>query len=149
MTRDEFERLVVAWAPRAAALARAIAGDADAEDLAQEAFIRAWKSLASLGDAAKFDAWLMAIVRNLAKNRLRDRAIERRVPAPSSAASVGEFDRVRAAVDALPEEQREVVRLRFEVDLSYEEIASALGIDVNLVRSRLHEAKRTLEERLK
>ncbi len=148
MKREEFERLVVEWAPRATALARAIVGDADAEDVAQESFIRAWKSLGSLGEAGRFDAWLMAIVRNLAKNRRRDREVERRLPLPPTAAPPVEFDRVRAAVDALPEEQREVVRLRYEADLSYEEIAAALGVDVNLVRSRIHEAKRALEQRL-
>ena len=149
MTRTEFERLVVAWAPRATALARAIVGDADAEDVTQEAFIRAWSSLGSLADASRFDGWLMTIVRNLARNRLRDREIEQRLPPPPRPASPGDFDRVRAAVDALPEEQREAVRLRYEAGMSYEEIASALGIEVALVRSRLHEAKQALEKRLK
>ncbi len=150
MTRAEFERLASAWAARATALARAIAGDADAEDVAQEALIRAWRSLGSLADEARFDAWLMAIVRNLARNRVRDRAAEPRLVAPalSERAEGDRVERVRAAVEALPEEQREAVRLRFEADMSYEEIAAALGIAADLVRSRLHEAKETLRQRL-
>jgi RNA polymerase sigma-70 factor (ECF subfamily) len=146
--RISFEKLVQDWAPRATALARAIAGDADAEDIAQNSFIRAWQSLSTLADPAKFDAWLMAIVRNLARNRVRDRALERRPPPPPSPNRTPDLDHVRAAVDALPEEQREIVRLRYEVDLSYAEIASALAIDEALVKSRLHEAKTTLAEKI-
>jgi RNA polymerase sigma-70 factor (ECF subfamily) len=147
--RAAFERGVAEWAPRAVALARAIAGDADAEDVAQDAFIRAWRSIGTLADPARFDGWLLAIVRNLARNRVRDRALERRFPAPSPPAREGDHERVRAAVDALPEEQREVIRLKYETDLTYAEIASALGIDEALVKSRLHEAKQVLAEKLR
>jgi RNA polymerase sigma-70 factor (ECF subfamily) len=144
LREEEFARLVIAWAPRAAALARAIAGSADADDVAQEAVIRAWRSIRTLADEARFGPWLLAIARNLAKNRVRDRAIEARVPPPPSPPREADFDRVRAAVDALPAEQREVVRLRYEAGMAYEEIAAALDLGIDLVRSRLHEAKEKL-----
>jgi RNA polymerase sigma-70 factor, ECF subfamily len=148
VTSAEFERNVREWAPRAVALARAIVGDADAEDVAQEAAIRAWRSLQTLADASRFGPWLMAIVRNLARNRLRDLDVERRVPPAPAPERTGEFERVRAAVEQLAEEHREVVRLRYEAGMSYEEIATTLDLHIDRVRSRLHEAKERLRELL-
>jgi RNA polymerase sigma-70 factor (ECF subfamily) len=148
MDPAEFGRRAREWAPRAVALARAICGDADAEDVAQEALIRAWRSIATLADDARFGGWLMTIVRNLARNQLRDRAAEPRPRPHDPARPPTEHERLRAAVDALPDALREVVRLRYEADLSYEEIAGALELDVGLVKSRLHEAKESLRAML-
>ena len=128
---------------------------ADAEDLAQEAFVRLWRALPLYDGRASFSTWIYAIARNtclseLRKRRSRPLAVpgeheEPRVAggrAPASEANL-RLD-CASLVNALPEPQRQVVRLFYLEDRSYEEVATMLGMPINTVRSHLHRARRRL-----
>jgi len=124
----------------------------DAEDIVQEALLRAYLGLSQLRDPARFNAWLCGIAVNLAKMRLRRRALENRVFAgPSSDGGSEERELlrlVRDAVDVLAVGQREVVLMHYVDDLSCDEIAALLGSSPGAVRVRLHRARQQLREEL-
>jgi RNA polymerase sigma-70 factor, ECF subfamily len=128
---------------------------ADAEDLAQEAFVRLWRALPLYDGRASFSTWIYAIARNTCLSELRKRRSrllavpgepeEPRVAGgrvPASEANL-RLD-CAALVNALPEPQRQVVRLFYLEDRSYEEVAALLGMPINTVRSHLHRARRRL-----
>jgi RNA polymerase sigma factor (sigma-70 family) len=123
-----------------------------AEEVAQEAFVRAYRAGAQVddGDAKR---WLRRVAVNLALNRLRSRTREERALSrvafgphagddPADAV-VGRLD-TNAALGRLPERLRIPVILRYYVDLSERDIASALELRVGTVKSRLNEARRLL-----
>jgi RNA polymerase sigma-70 factor (ECF subfamily) len=132
----------------------------EADDMAQDTFLRAYQSLATWRREAPFRAWLGQILRN----RLRDRARSLGpLPEPLDAApepgSDPEQERqlldrellaaLRQAYDDLPPgRQREVVRLRFLEGKTLAEIAAALGIQVGTVKIHLFRGARRLRERL-
>jgi RNA polymerase sigma-70 factor, ECF subfamily len=131
----------------------------DAEDLAQEAYLRAWRRLdrAPEGEAAK--AWLCRIARNVCIDHLRRRRLEavfRRAkpPDPPRTADDPHEDLARReraaalsrALRRLPARLRDVLVLREYGELSYEQIAQALEIEPGTVMSRLHRARRRLAE---
>jgi len=144
---ERFERLVLPHLDDAYTLARYLLRDEhDAQDVVQEAVLRALRHFAGLRqeDAR---AWLLTIVRNCCyswhKARRKDRSTG--VPDPGStddlAIEGSERERVRAAVDALPGELREVIVLRELSDLSYREISEVVGVAVGTVMSRLSRAR--------
>jgi RNA polymerase sigma-70 factor (ECF subfamily) len=119
---------------------------ADAEEAAQEAFVRAWLALPRFRRGAEFRPWLLAIVANEARNRVRSRGRRERlaehaagelawqpppagVPAPSDG-------RLREALAGLPERDRGVIACRFVLDLGERETAAVLGVAVGTVKSR-------------
>lgn len=129
----------------------------DARDLAQETFVRFLSSLATYRGESSLKNWLLRIATNLALNRLRDR--ERRGGAalsldafpedlaPSVAPDAGpehivlrrlQLAEVRLFMDGLSPPLRAVAVLRFSEELSYEDIARALDVQVGTVRSRLN-----------
>ena len=124
----------------------------DAEDIAQEAFIKAYESLSTLKDKAKFGSWLRIITLNLCKMWLRRSLLE--LPLPS------EFDLVKedispsdelqeivfSALSALPSKNQVVIALFYLDDLSYKEIGDFLGLPVSTVQSRLQRARQQLKE---
>ncbi len=123
----------------------------DAEDIAQEALLCAWRRRATLREAAKRDCWLATIVRNEA---FHQRA--RRRPDPSAlleeldgaedvrvTATVERAD-LRAALGDLSERDREVLDLRYREDLTQAAIARRLGIPEGTVKVRLHRARARL-----
>jgi RNA polymerase sigma-70 factor (ECF subfamily) len=132
---------------------------ADADDITQEAFVRAYARAGDLRDPARFRGWVCRIARNLALNRVRDerrralrtqRAARRDIDPVDVAQTAidGDFStRVRTAVDALPAHLREVVRLCAIDELEPAVVASMLGIPPGTVRSRLHLARKRLMER--
>ena len=152
--RHAFAELVGKFLPAVTATALAIVGSREsAEDVAQLAFLRAWQSLKSLQASAAFASWLMTIARNCARNWLRDHSFQARMargvelttqPAPEPT-----DNELPPAVAQLPDPLREVVVLRYVSDLSYEEIASAIGEPLSTVRDRLYRAKLALQEILK
>jgi RNA polymerase sigma factor (sigma-70 family) len=136
---------------------------AEAEDVTQDAFVKAYRALGRFRPGAPFRPWLLSIVANEARNRRRSagrraelalRAAEERRPggaAPSPEAALLDAERraaLLAAVEGLREEERLVVTLRFFLDLGEEETAAALGVPRGTVKSRLSRALGRLRERV-
>jgi RNA polymerase sigma-70 factor, ECF subfamily len=128
---------------------------ADAEEAAQEAFVKAWRALPRFRAGAPFRPWLLAIVANEARNRRRAagrqaglvlRAAQERVsgdaaPSPEAALLVGgERRALLAALGALDERDRAVIACRHLLDLSERETAEVLGCRLGTVKSRLSRA---------
>lgn len=148
---------------------RMLGGDSEADDIAQQVFLRVWKSAARYEPSAKFTTWLMTIARNLVFNEMRRRQRARFVPmegdgedrppqqyADAEAAGPGDElmkaelqAAVDAAIAALPENQRMAIVLRRYEGLAYEEIAKVLKTSVPAVKSILFRARAELKERLK
>jgi RNA polymerase sigma-70 factor, ECF subfamily len=129
--------------------------DADAEEAAQDAFVKAHAALDRFREGAPFRPWLLAIVANEARNRLRSAgrrtglalrvAEERRpddaVPSPEAALLDSERrERLLAAIERLPDPAREAIACRYLLDLSEEETAAALDCPRGTVKSRLSRA---------
>jgi RNA polymerase sigma-70 factor (ECF subfamily) len=134
---------------------------ADAEDAAQDAFVKAWRALGRFRAGAPFKPWLLRIVANEAHNRRRsagrraDVALRAAAEDPSGGAApspeAGLLDAERrdallAAVNALPDDQRAVVSLRYFVGLSEEETAEVLAVPRGTVKSRTARALDRLRE---
>jgi len=124
----------------------------EAEDVVQEALLRAYLGISQLRDAERFGAWLCGIAVNLAKMRLRRRALEARFVAETPADEASEEREllllVRDAVDFLPAGQRDAVLMHYIDGLSCEEIAVLLESSPGAIRVRLHRARRQLREQL-
>jgi RNA polymerase sigma factor (sigma-70 family) len=150
-----YEELVRRYQDVAVRTAHLIAPAADAEDAAQEAFVKAWAALGRFRLGSPFRPWLLRIVANEARNRRRSsgrrqglalRVIEGRPSddaAPSPESAVLDHERrssLVAAINGLRDEDREVIGARFFLDLSEAETAEALGIPKGTVKSRLSRA---------
>jgi RNA polymerase sigma-70 factor (ECF subfamily) len=159
---ERHQRLVVGT------VGRMLGTNSDAEDIAQQVFVRVWKNLKRYEPRAKFTTWLLKITRNLVFNELRRRSRHPAVPlqsetdeeerplkdenAVSPDATLLEHElqeAVDAAIAQLPETQRMAVILRRYEELSYEEIAEALDQSVSAVKSLLFRARTELRESLK
>lgn len=129
---------------------------ADAEDVTQEAIVRAWRALGTFRGEAAFTTWLYRIVTNLALNRVsrrREHATER-IPEPAGpgealdparrAEDRERLDAALAALDTLTAEQRACYVLRELEGLSYDELAEVLDISVASVKGRLYRARQDL-----
>jgi RNA polymerase sigma-70 factor (ECF subfamily) len=134
--------------------ARALVGDVhEAEDAVQEAYVAAFGALRGLRDPGSFRAWIARILTRIALRRRRRPWPARlgdadaRVPA-RPAADHGRLDALVEAVDALPAKYRAPVALHYLAELSYREVAEALGIPEKRVKSRLHDARERLRRRL-
>jgi RNA polymerase sigma-70 factor (ECF subfamily) len=144
--------------------------EAEAEDVAQEAIIKAYRALASFRAEARFSTWLISIVMNEARSRLRKlgrvlvesldtkpEAEEDYTPAliadwreiPSEILERKELaQQIRQAIEDLPSSYREVFLLRDKDELSISEIAQVLGVQANLVKVRLFRARMLLQKKL-
>ena len=146
-----FAALVERNRDRVEAVVERMVGE-EAEDLVQEALLRAYLGLSQLRDPARFGAWLTGIAVNLAKMRLRGRERERRLVAEPAADDGLEerelLELVRDAVELLPAGQRDVVLMHYIDGLSCEEIAALLDSSPGAVRVRLHRARGQLREQL-
>jgi RNA polymerase sigma factor (sigma-70 family) len=154
-----FESLVEEHQAIAFRTAFVITGSAaDAEEAAQEAFVRAWLALRRFRRGAEFRPWLLAIVANEARNRVRNRrrreglaeraAHELSWQAPAAAAPDPCDGRLRAALASLPERDRSVIACRFVLDLGEAETAAVLGIARGTVKSRTARALERLRGEL-
>lgn len=152
-------------------LCRMVGNEDDASDLAQETFVRVFKSRASFRPGQRFSTWLFTIAANLARNHFRWRArhpnlsLDAENPeteqslgstlpannlAPNDEALATERARaVRAAVDKLPEDLREAMVLCEWEERSVAEAATILEATPKAVESRLYRARQILRERLK
>jgi RNA polymerase sigma-70 factor (ECF subfamily) len=150
-----FERLLTAYRGRVYRLAFSyVRTPADAEDLAQEAFVRLWRALPLYDGRASFSTWLYVIARNACLSELRRRgarptssldgdAIDPAAPI-GTASPVDQRLDCETLVDMLDEPQRRIVRLFYLEDRSYEQVATMLDMPINTVRSHLHRARKRL-----
>lgn len=123
----------------------------EAEDVTQDAFVKAFRSLARFKLGSPFRPWLLAIVRNVALNRVRSRkrrdrltlraaandlSVERAPSAETVAIAHDQYTRLLAAVDELPKKHRDIVSYRYLLDLSEKETSEILRIPAGTVKSR-------------
>ena len=156
-----FRELVATHLGGAVGVARGMLGDAsEAEDIAQEAFLRLWRNAAQLElGPGGVKPWLRRVISNLCIDRLRSgkrTSVVAEVPeqaeAPSQARSMIDADlagRVNAALQALPERQRAALVLFHFDGLSQVEVGAALGISDEAVESLLARGRRALKVALK
>jgi RNA polymerase sigma-70 factor (ECF subfamily) len=151
---DSFTELCHRYYGPMVAIGHAILGDRHlAEDAVQEAFAKAAVHLPRLRKPEQFGSWLATICRNEARSLARTRRAscghgESPVQeTPASADETGEA--VKAALNQLPAEAREVIFLRFYDGLSYDRISAVLGISEQAINGRLRRAKRKLAEHLR
>jgi RNA polymerase sigma-70 factor (ECF subfamily) len=149
--REAFDRLVERYQRNVYRLCyRYVGHHEDANDLAQEVFLRAWRSMGRFRGDSAFSTWLYRIAVNACLNH---RAVRRpptqdlpdTLPDPargalSRAEDEDEARRVRGAIAQLPERQRATLILKLYHDLSHEEVAQALGSSVGTVKSNLFHA---------
>ncbi|MDQ3118178.1 MAG: sigma-70 family RNA polymerase sigma factor [Verrucomicrobiota bacterium] len=164
-----FEKLVVRHqALVAGTVARMLGDNSEVDDVAQQVFVRVWKSARRYVPRAKFTTWLLKITRNLVFNELRRRKRHAVTPLQHEAgeeemqikdecgqqpdASFLERElqgAIASAIAQLPESQRMALVLRRYEELSYEEIAEVLDQSVPAVKSLLFRARTELRQRLK
>ena len=154
----EWETLLRENAPLAFRVARGVLrNDADAEDVAQESLLRAYRKFGRLRERTRFRAWLVRISFRLALDRLRSakRREQREAQwvfenARSDSAPGGEFQRhLELALDELPEKQRLVLLLAAMEGHTLDEVSRLLDVPLGTVKSRLFFAKKTLAEKLR
>jgi RNA polymerase sigma-70 factor (ECF subfamily) len=138
------------------AVAIAVTGnEADADDVCQDAFVAAVERIDDCRDPSRFGGWLLQIVRNRARNLVRDGFLARAVPLDSNARSPGSSpaadaersdlrSRLLSALGDIDERQREIVLLHDLEGWKHAEIGERLGLSVGTVRWHLHHARRRL-----
>lgn len=147
---------------------RVVGNRHDALDVVQDAFVRAFEKLATFTGQSSFRSWLLRIVSNRAIDYRRSRRVRRALPfsngtvdgvggapepatddPPGSPAERGELkDAIAAAMDALSDDARQVISMYAGGEMTYQEIADALGIPIGTVMSRLYHARRRMREML-
>ncbi len=152
----------------AGTVGRMLGNNAEVEDIAQQVFVRVWKSAHRYVPRAKFTTWLLKITRNLVFNELRRRKRHATTPlqiepegeelqlrdergqTPDASLLEGELQsEIDSAIAALPETQRMAVVLRRYEELSYEQIADVLEQSVPAVKSLLFRARTELRLKLR
>ena len=150
---------------------RYVRNPAEAEDIAQEAFIKAYRALPQFRGDSAFYTWMYRIAINTAKNSLasRDRSpiaydldltdpeeshsVQTKLQDPDTPEGMALTEEIRgivnSAIDALPEELKTAIVLRELDGLSYEEIAAAMECPVGTVRSRIFRAREVIDKRLR
>jgi RNA polymerase sigma-70 factor (ECF subfamily) len=169
--RDKFHDLIRPYERQVYLTALSLVkNETEAEDVAQEAILRAYRKLASFRGDAKFSTWLIAITLNEARTRLREEKRASFDSLDTHDAEEGDYTPavltdwrevplealerleisalMRQAVADLPDAFRQVVILRDMEELSVNETAEALGISIALVKVRLHRARLLLQKRL-
>lgn len=160
--RNAFEELVDLHLADLHRLALVVAGPDRAEDVTQDAFLRAWRELPRLRDTDRFVPWLRRILVNVARDGQRGDRRRVRPTALISAAAVTEqrvgrrdpaleIDRVtdlHRALSGLPVEQRAVVGLHYLADMTLPDVAMTLGIPLGTAKSRLNAGLVVLRRRL-
>lgn len=158
LTDREFQQSLKDVAPHLRAFARGLCGDRDrADDLVQEAMLRAWSARARFCAGTNFKAWTFTILRNAFYSEARrarftgeyDEAVAERVlRAPASQESAIELSDVLRALQSVPDSYREALMLVAVGSLTYEEIAEICGIALGTVKSRICRARAMLSSAL-
>ena len=161
-----FDELVATRLGASLRLARAIVDSpSDAEDVVQEAFVSAWRSLPRLREPERFDAWFGRILVNTARSHIRRRgsvtpiSIDRQWDDPDyhdttpgrhdpALASVDASDALGRAINRLTFDQRSILALHHLEEQPVAQIAAVLGIPVGTAKWRLHAARQALERAL-
>jgi RNA polymerase sigma-70 factor, ECF subfamily len=131
----------------------------EADEVAQETFVRAWRSFDGFRGESRLRTWMIRIAVNVSRSvRARRAPVVDLAEAgdPSDAAESAESAasrrqagaRVRAAVATLPPRQREVVTLKIFSDMTYEDVAAAMGLTVGAVKAHFHQAVANLRRRM-
>ena len=157
---DAFGELVRLYENKVYALALRMCGSPeDAWDVAQEAFLSAWRGLPSFRGEPEFATWLYRLTSNAAIDHLRRARRQRGEvslealsapdsgPSPQESAERGELRwAVTAGMERLTEDHRQILVLRELQELSYEEISQVLDVDLGTVKSRISRARRALRK---
>ena len=169
--RGAFDLLVLKYQHKVVKLvARLLRDPAEAEDVAQEAFVKAYRALGSFRGDSAFYTWLYRIAVNTARNAIASRQRRpvdyeaelseseqsnlasrlRHTDTPEATALSEEIrETVNEAIERLPEDLRTAIVLREVEGLSYEEIAAAMDCPVGTVRSRIFRAREAIDRALK
>ncbi len=164
--QDAFASLVERYRDRVYRLAlRICVNPEDASDAAQEAFLSAWRGLPGFRGDAEFSTWLYHLTSNAAIDQLRRSRKQRgnvslndeelgldvpsRAPSPQDLVEDRELTGlVRQAMETLSDDHRQILALRELRELSYEEIAAMLALDLGTVKSRISRARGALRKKL-
>jgi len=162
-----FDVLVGRWDRKIqGAIYRIMGPEEDARDLCQETLLKAYRALGTFKKEARFSSWLYQIALNVCRDRLRRRKARPQVsldelmdageiapagrgPSPLELIEARDLSRaVAAAVESLPQEQREVIVLKEYQGLTFLEIAQALDLPISTVKTRLYRGLSQLRQRL-
>jgi RNA polymerase sigma-70 factor (ECF subfamily) len=156
-SREAVADLVARWSPRLLRHAMRLLHDLDAaKDVTQDTWVGALRGLRSLGDPARFPAWIYAIASRKCADRIRSNMRRRRLraaivaqPRPVSCdPELGRGLDLSAALGRLPFDQRLVVSLFYGEDLTVSDIARVVGAAEGTIKSRLHHARAALKGHL-
>jgi RNA polymerase sigma-70 factor, ECF subfamily len=159
---EAFGDLAARYGAAAVRVAQAVVGREDAEDVAQESLLLAFKALPTIENPSKFAAWLGAITRHRARRWARkegarrawsidlDEVLVERIGALAIplAADDGLHEEIALALEEVPADYALVLRLRFFDDMPHERIAAFLGVPISTVKWRVHHGKALLRDRL-
>ena len=158
---DAFEELVVRYRPAVVRLARTIVGATDAEDVAQDSLLLAFKALPGIEEPRKFPAWLSAITRHRALRFTKSETAQsqRRVALDEAlletigaiAKPVAEKERDESmlqALDSLPPDYAMPLRLKFLDEMPLNRIAAFMGVPLSTVKWRIHHGKKLLRAKV-
>lgn len=152
---DVFKAELVAQIPYLRAFGRSLTGNREqADDLAQEALVKAWNARDSFQPGTNMKAWTFMILRNHFYSEKRrawrqaawdEEKAERTLTAPATQDTILDLEDLRRAMTHLPEEQREALILVGAGGFAYEEAAEICGCAVGTIKSRVNRARRALE----
>jgi RNA polymerase sigma-70 factor, ECF subfamily len=162
---EAFEQLVLRYRPAVVRLARTIVGGDDAEDVAQDALLLAFKALPSIDEPRSFAAWLSAITRNRALrfSKSEDKHVSKRVALdealiekiealaipPAKNAEEKERDQeMISALDSLSADYAMPLRLHFLDEMPLKHIAAFMGVPLSTVKWRIHHGKKLLRAQI-
>ena len=156
---DAFEELVLRYRPAVVRLARTIVGADDAEDVAQDSLLLAFKALPGIEEPRKFPAWLSAITRHralrfseTAQSQRRvalDEALLEKIEAIGKPVAEKERDEsMLQALDSLPGDYAMPLRLKFLDEMPLKRIAAFMGVPLSTVKWRIHHGKKLLRARV-
>ncbi|MCP4131860.1 MAG: sigma-70 family RNA polymerase sigma factor [bacterium] len=160
-SQPAFEKLLIRYQRRMYGYVMPRAeSQADAGDIVQETFLKAWLNLHALNSPENFSQWLYAICKNCVyayqgdKKKLNEHEISEEVSGIVMAHEQVEsewenyFDSLRVAIALLKQELRDVIQLKYFAGLSYQEISAACGVDEKRVKSRLYEARQKIKQQI-
>ncbi len=151
---SQFRRLWEQTRDRVRAYIVCASGASDADDLAQEVYLRALRNWDRFDGTGTRQAWLFAIARNTQVDWFRSRGRDARLLAAEERRRIDEatlpdddeLEMIWQAVGRLSPEYQEAIHLRFAADLSYAEMAALLNVPIGTVRSRLHRGLKAVKE---